>query len=467
MPTLFSKRVLLGPELRECAAAIEIDGHRIRAVVERPDAPAGSEDLGERLIAPAWVNAHTHVALVAARGLGGLAMQAGNMVEELYFRIERCMSPQDVAALAKVGAVDCLLSGTGAIFEHYYQGLAMAGALAETGISAALGPALQDLDGPGVHLLEQHFQELQELAKPEWAHRGIVPVIAPHATDTVSPALWRRCRDLALKTGWPVHFHIAQSAEELERSWARHGCGPVEMLAHNGLLDADIRLLMVHALYLSGDELDLLDGERHTLGYCPAAQSQFDFPNPVNRWRMRGLPVVLGTDAGSCNDTMDPQAELRMMASGPGFGVSHGQALAAFVAEPSHASLQALREARSAALEQRLGNVGLLRTLTSTPGDLHPDMPVGVIEAGRWANLQVVDLSAPSLWPGSDALQALCYGQTQPAIWGLMVRGRWIGLEGDLRGGLLNTPWWRETQEEATERLAAVLKRAGLSSAVN
>lgn len=462
MATLFSKRVLVGSELRECAAAIELDGHRIVSVTERPDAPSGSEDLGERLIAPAWVNAHTHVALVAARGLGGLAMQAGNMVEELYFRIERCMEPEDVAALAKVGAVDCLLSGTGAIFEHYYQGMAMAGALAETGISAALGPTLQDLNGPGVHLLEQHFSELQALAKPEWAQRGIVPVIAPHATDTVSPTLWRRCRDLALKTGWPMHFHIAQSAEELERSWASHGCGPVEMLSRNGLLDADIRLLMVHALYLSEAELDLLDGARHTLGYCPAAQSQFDFPNPVQLWRKRGLPVVLGTDAGSCNDAMDPQAELRMMASGPGFGVSHGQALTDFVRKPDPASLKALRAARSAALGQRLGNVELLASVTSTPGDLHPDMPVGVIEAGRWANLQVVDLSAPSLWPGTDALQALCYAQTQPAIWGLMVRGRWIGQPGNLRGGLLETTWWKESQADAKVRLAAVLERAGV-----
>lgn len=461
MPTLFSKRVLLGPELRECAAAIEIEGHEIRAVVERPDAPVGSLDLGDRLIAPAWVNAHTHVALVAARGLGGLAMQAGNMVEELYFRLERCMEPADVAALAKVGAVDCLLSGTGAIFEHYYQGLAMAEALADTGICAALGPALQDLDGPGVHLLEQHFRELSELAKPTWAARGIVPVIAPHATDTVSPALWRRCRDLALVTGWPLHFHIAQSAEELERSWARHGCGPVQMLADNGVLDADIHLLMVHALYLSTAELDLLDGDRHTLGFCPAAQSQFDFPNPVQTWRERGLPVVLGTDAGSCNDTMDPQPELRMMASGPGFGVSQGPAMQAFADNPGPETLRALKQARSAALGQRLDNRALLASVTSTAGKLHPEMPVGVIAPGRWANLQVVDLSAPSLWPGSDALQALCYGQTQPALWGLMVRGQWIGAPGDVRG-LLQTPWWRAAETEARGRLADLRARAGI-----
>ena len=130
--------------------------------------------------------------------------------------------------------------------------------------------------------------------------------------------------------------------------------------------------------------------------------------------------------------------------------------------KPDPASLKALRAARSAALGQRLGNVELLASVTSTPGDLHPDMPVGVIEAGRWANLQVVDLSAPSLWPGTDALQALCYAQTQPAIWGLMVRGRWIGQPGNLRGGLLETTWWKESQADAKVRLAAVLKRAGV-----
>lgn len=459
---LFSQQALLGPDLELGPACVHVDGHQITRVERRPDAPDGALDLGRKVLAPAWVNAHTHVALVALRGFAGLAAQGGNMVEELYFRVERNMEPADVKALARVGAVDCLLSGTGAVWDHYYHGVALAEALVECGLAAALAPALQDLDGPGVPLLEDSFQQLQELGKPAWEAQGILPVIGPHATDTVSPALWARCRDLAVQTGWPVHFHVAQSAEEWERIHARHGCSPVQLLQRQGLLEAGVPLLMVHGLYVSEADLDLLDPDLHRLGHCPAAQSQFDFPADEVTWRQRGLKVVLGTDAGSCNDTMDPQAELRMMAAASSWAITQGPEAVDFRRSSSPMALQAIRARRARHLGDRESARELLQRITSLPGDLHPQMPVGRIQAGYWANLQVIDPDSPGMWPAHDVYQALAFSQVQPAIWGLMVRGRWIGEPGNLRGALLGSDWWRQAQQEARGRLEALLRRSGL-----
>ena len=60
----------------------------------------GVLDFGDRLVTPAFVNAHTHIALGVMRGMDVESASAGNMVEEVFFRFESKCSKQDVEAFA-------------------------------------------------------------------------------------------------------------------------------------------------------------------------------------------------------------------------------------------------------------------------------------------------------------------------------------------------------------------------------
>ena len=60
-------------------------------------------DLGDRLLAPAFVNSHTHLAMVAFRGLLSSATLKGNVVTELFFNLETHLTPEDVYAFACMG----------------------------------------------------------------------------------------------------------------------------------------------------------------------------------------------------------------------------------------------------------------------------------------------------------------------------------------------------------------------------
>ena len=459
---LFSDRVVM-PDTTIKPALIEVNG----ALIEHVTPLTRSElthtpdvDLGARLLAPAFTNTHTHLCLSALRGLVGRDALQGNVVEDLYFEVEQRMSAADAKALARVGAYECLLSGTAVVWEHYYHGLAMAEALEEVGLSAALAPTLQDLEGPGVGMLDAMLDETLQLdTSARWADAGIVAVLGPHATDTVSDRLWRQVVDLAESRALPIHAHVAQSPEELTRSLERHGCPPLTRLRRLGVLEQ--RALLVHGLYVGDDELHDLSGV--TLGYCPAAQAQFDFPAPVQQWLAGGAALALGTDAGSCNDTMDIAAELRSLAIGGGFAITDAPARRAFSASPTPQTLAALVSHRKAAQRQRLSSTEVLSTVWSTPGQLHPRLPVGAIAAGHRANLLVLDLDHPSLWPGRNPLRALVYGTCTGAIHGLMVSGRWIGTRGDFAGSLLRSEAWQEGIAEATARLDALLARTGLT----
>ncbi|KAJ1637929.1 hypothetical protein T492DRAFT_859187 [Pavlovales sp. CCMP2436] len=192
--TIFSRKVLL-PDSTIVPAAVTVDGSTITAVVRCDAPPAGCErlvDLGDQLLTPAFINAHTHLPMAALRGVEGCAKaMGGDVVKDLFFK--RLMTPDDVRAFTRMGAYESLLCGVGLVYEHYYHGRAIADALSDTGLAGVVAPTLQDLSGPGVPWLEQALLDTAEIADDERLRKcGIFAALGPHATDTVSDALWLR-----------------------------------------------------------------------------------------------------------------------------------------------------------------------------------------------------------------------------------------------------------------------------------
>lgn len=461
---IFAARAALGPTAEDiCPAILDIQGPTIHSIVRDPPpgAPHTIHLSSRYVVLPALINTHTHIAMSALRGVGGLASLAGNVVEELYFRVERHLVADDVRAFARIGAYEALLSGTGLVWDHYYFAHAIAEALDEIGLCGAVAPALQDLSGPGVDSLEENLRDIDRIAA--MGAPGIAPVLGPHATDTVSDSLWCAVRDRAAASGLPIHAHLAQSPDEVRRSWVQHGCGPLERLRRLGVLSCGADVLLAHGLYTSDAERVPLATERAVLAYCPASQAQFDFPAPVGAWRDAGGAVALGTDAGSCNDSLDVQAELRVAALAPAFQLPDAPARRAFSAAPSEATLSALHERRQAIHAAQLPPAKLLEMVWSVPGRLHPQLPAGRIEAGALANLAIYDTWHPAMWPGHDPLQALVYGRCSGALHGMLVRGAWVGERGQLHASILGSDRYRDAVADANQRLAGLMKRAGLS----
>ena len=462
---LFSDHVVLSRS-RIGPARITVDGSRIVAVqpvLRSALATPPQVDLGSRLIAPAFVNTHTHLVLSALRGLIGPAELKGNVVEEVYFRVERELTPTDVRAFARIGAYECLLSGTGAVWDHYYQAREIADVLMEMGLCGVLAPTLQDRGGPGAPWLEQHLAQTADIDEDSALREaGIVAAVGPHATDTVSDALWGQVIALADARSLPIHAHLAQSPEEVQRSLARHGCTPLSRLQRLGVLHAGTGALLVHGLYISDAELAALPTDRVTLGYCPAAQAIFDFPAPIAQWAAAGGRIVLGTDAGSCNDTMNVQSELRFLAAGAAFSITDSAPRQAFAAAPSAAHLAALTAHRQQHHDRQPTLADLLDTVWATPGRLHRRLAVGELRPGARANLLVLDLDHPALWPGRAPLRALVYGSCAGAIHGLMLSGQWIGQRGNFHRSLLDSDDYRSSVTEGYDRLSSILSRVGI-----
>lgn len=416
------------------------------------------DDYGDRLISPAFVNAHTHLALVFARALDPGASTAGNTVEELFFRVEGRLTSDDVRALATMGAYESLFAGVGMVWDHYYFASSVAEALREVGLCGVVAPTLQDVSGPGADRWESALAETEALhGDGGLARAGIGTALGPHATDTVSASLWNTIADTAERLELPIHVHLAQSIEEVERSVQRHGVEPLQWLADLGVLDR-VGGLFVHGLYLRDADLDRLDPQRHLLVWCPRSQAVFGFWARVDRWVAHGRPFVVATDCAATNDAMDVQAELAFIVGQRTAPAGYSAAGEAFFA--GDGSPRGLWEARTAAFQRMDAAVqprALLDRVWAMPGDAHPTVRAGVLEPGRLANLIVWDLEQPELWPAHEPLRALTLTQASRGIHAMMVGGQWRGEAGNFRQSIVSSASYREAREEADRRLRALL----------
>lgn len=445
-----------GDRFHVAPARVTLQGPWITAVDPLGPQHAGepADDLGDRLLTPAFIDAHTHLALGGLRGALTPASTAHNVVEDLFFHFEAKLRPEDVRALVRVGAHECLLHGTASVWDHYYHADAVASGLVDAGLAGVVAPALQDLSGPGMSQLEASLDTTLDLAANRALHaHGVFAALGPHAPDTVSDALWLRIAGLASEHELPIHCHLSQSGDEVLRLMQRGGLTPAAHLHRLGVLDAGPSWLLVHGVYLTQAELRLLDAARHTLVFCPSSQAIFAFHADVAAWQAAGLPWIVATDCAASNDALSVQHELRaVIGARP---TPSPFLLQRWRAQPTEADARALiahRDARFAARSALGDPTALLHRVWTLPGRLHPAAPAGAIAPGHLAHLALWDTSHPAFWPGADPLRALAYGSPTPALEQLMVAGAWRTPRGQ-HADLARSATWREAAAEARARL--------------
>lgn len=504
--TLFSERVLISAAAsRPVSASITVQGSQIinvteqsRAAFEAAEHRDLAVDLGQALVTPSFTNSHTHLPMAGLRGIEGVAQaMGGDVVKDLYFRIEKQLTRDDVRAFARMGAYESVLNGVGFVWDHYYHGSAVAEALKEVGLAGIVAPTLQDMSGPGRHGWSAAIEETLAVADDDCLRQhGIGAAWGPHATDTVSEKLWRELGTLAATHQLPIHAHLAQSPAECATVSASSTSGcttPVDLLASAGVLDApDVRLLLVHGIYVTRADLARLNKDgRHVLVTCPGSHMLFAFPARTDAWLDAGVPVALATDAAASNDGMCVQSELRLLANFDALRTTFSPEAEAFLGSGAEggadasAQLQALatHRDRTHAHAARARDAGwVLSTVWDVPGQLHPDrqLQAGRLARGHLANLLVWDTDHPNLWPPAPdprGALVLC-SNVSAALLANMVAGQWVGQgpcsssgavvranlpRGAFHQNVLNTPAFQNHTDEATDRLRSLLRRAGIA----
>ena len=378
--------------------AVVVENGRIAAVGAAAALGAG-ERFESAAILPGLVNAHSHLEYAVYAGFGdGLAFAPW-----IALHIERKarIGTDEMVAIARLGALECLRSGITTTADYSYSGAA-AVAAAELGLRAIVYLEVFG-DDPAAAL--DHFERARRLVEPALSDRVALGV-SPHALYSCSLEVFEACAGLGL----PVGTHLAESPAEQE--WLVRGSGPMAALAHmyvqprgetgarslarRGLLGPG--LLAAHCVHLDAEEVELLAEHDVAVAHCPRSNALLGCGiAPATDLLAAGVRVGLGTDSPASTPSFDAFAELRAAVS----------AARARAQDPG---------ALSAEAALRLATLGAARALGL-------DADVGSLVPGKRADLAVVSLEGSPYLPWEEPAPAVVFGGSPERVLLTVVEG--------------------------------------------
>lgn len=318
---------LLGGGLVIRDGVIHAVGQASTLIRDFPTEPC--EPLGDVVILPGLVNAHTHLELT---GLHGRLPLGRSFIEWaaalLALRLE--LDSAFYTASASMGAAILLRSGVTCVADITASGASL-GPLKALGLRGIVYQEVLGLDpDQAIERLRAAEEGLRSLAAE--ANGSLLSVgLSPHAPYSLSEPLLEGCANLQRRTPFPTTIHLAESsdevayiglglgpiASELLPRVGRHSpshriCGesPVAFLTRFGLLSE--RLLAAHAVHVGGSDLELLKAHGVALVICPRSNHHLRVGSaPLPRYLASRLRVGLGTDSLASNETLSLWDEMR------------------------------------------------------------------------------------------------------------------------------------------------------------
>jgi len=292
--------------------------------------PAGASDLGDVVLLPGLVNAHTHLELAWMEGLVPPAPSMDAWIQSLMTVRRRGPEggqPEAVAAMKRAAAA---MRDTGTV---------LVGDISNT---LASPQVLIDagLEGVVFHeILGFNDQDPARSVREAWERVAALPTplrysVVAHAPYSVSPALFR---EIARRSdAGQLAIHLGESVEEVEflRSgtgpirqvletlglwtgeWPIPACDPVQFIADLGYLRD--RVLIVHAVHLTDGALERVRQAGGVIVTCPRSNLWVGGGAPrLPHFYASGAPVAVGTDSLASTATLnifDELAEMRRLA---------------------------------------------------------------------------------------------------------------------------------------------------------
>jgi 5-methylthioadenosine/S-adenosylhomocysteine deaminase len=322
-----------------------------------------------KAVLPGFVNCHGHAGMSLLRGLAE-DYPLDRWLRTTVWPLMRHERSEEVFAGTRLACLEMLMSGITCFADMWRDLDATTAAVEESGLRARLAFNMRDFSDPAV--LEREWEHgIAAMERPI----GPGPVrfgLSPHSLYACSDALLRRAGDALQRTGCHLQIHLAETREEVAECRTRHGAGQVERLEHFGLLSENV--LIAHGVWLDDDECRRLARARASISHNVSSNMKLaSGVAPLTRFKAAGLNVGLGTDSAASNNVLDPFREMRL-ATLMQRAVARDPS-----AWPAYAALEAATLHGAAAL-----------------GFGHE---VGSLEAGKRADIVLVDLDKPHLGP--------------------------------------------------------------------
>ena len=269
--------------------------------------------LDHHVLLPGLINGHTHAAMTLFRGLADDLPLSDWLNHHIWPAEQRWVNPEYVADGTRLAMAEMIRNGTTCFNDMYFFPDQTAAVAIETGMRAAIGLILIDFPTAWAKDADDYLRKGVDI-HDKYRHQPLIhTAFAPHAPYTVSDGPLQRVNTLAEELNIPIHMHVHETWDEIERSLEQHGKRPLQRLLDLGLINE--RLIAVHMTQLETEEIDLIARYGVSVLHCPESNLKLASGFcPVHDLQLAGINVGLGTDGAASNNDLDMFGEMRTAA---------------------------------------------------------------------------------------------------------------------------------------------------------
>ncbi len=376
--------------------SIYIEGNRIAAIGEKPEGFQEEKviDGQDRLVIPGLINCHTHSYMAFMR----------NVADDLSFMdwlfgtidpIEQQMTDEDTYWGACLAIIEMIKSGTTCFNDMQMNIHQTTRAVKESGMRAVISRGLigSGHDEAGQMRLRQAYEE-RDAAKD---CDRLSFMLGPHAPYTCDDGFMRVVSEEAKKNGMRIHVHLSESVSEIEQIREKYGMTPIEMADRNGLFD--VPAIAAHCVQVTDEDIAILKGKRVSVVTNPASNMKLGNGfAPIGKMLEMGVNVCLGTDGAASNNSLNMFRELGLLTL-------------------IHKGVNKTPQCVSAREGFRIATINGVKALGL-------EEEIGSIEAGKKADLAILDLNTPSLMPRNNLIAGLSYSANGSEVETVIIDGK-------------------------------------------
>ncbi len=420
--------------------AVLIEGEKIVKVgrsdelLSQADAATEKIDLAGRWILPGLINTHVHTSQQLGRGLGD-DVDLITWLHERTFPYECALTEEDSYLSSLLTGIELIRGGVTTFCEAGGQHVdGMGRAVTELGLKAILCRSTMD---SGEGLPKPWLMDAKEALRrgladyDKWHGQAGGRIRACLALRTIfnnSDDLIRITSKAARERGTLVNMHISELPYENEVARQRQGLSTVAHLAKLGVLGPEF--LAIHCVWMSDEEIALFAKHDVKVSHNPAAAMRVLGMPKIVEMQEAGICVSIGTDGAPSSNRMTLIDEMWLTSL-----------------------LHKLRLGPQTMPAQKV-----LKMVTQNAARcLHWEKEIGSLEAGKRADLIVIDPGTATMLPLHDPVANFVTAMREHNVESTMADGRWL-----MRDRKILTVNEAEILAAVPAAADAVRKRAGI-----
>ena len=398
--------VTMNPQREVLKGDLAVVGDRIAAV----GAWAGEDgdqiiDARGMLVIPGLIQTHTHLCQTLFRGMAD-DLELLDWLNQRIMPLEAAHDEESLYYSALLGCGELLRGGTTSIIDmgtlnhtdSIFRAVEAAG-LRYLGGKCMIDNRLES-DSPLHEETEASITESLDLLK-KWngsAGGRLHYAFCPRFVPSCSEDLLLGVAALAEQYGVPIHTHASENYSETLLVEQQRGQRNIIYLDRLGYCRP--RLILAHCIHIDEEEKRILASQGVNVAHCPSSNLKLASGiAPIPALMDRGAWVSLGADGAPCNNNLNMFMEMRLAAllHKPGSGPTAMPARQVF-------EMATLNGARAMGLEQEIGS----------------------LEAGKKADIVLVDLRRWHTWPdrAASVYAQLVYQAQAADVYCTMVDGQ-------------------------------------------